>query len=112
MPLTPPKPINLDYDLSNPYSKPKPTNTGIVSTNFYQKPQGILKPVQVGNVKVDTKNPVLVEPTGLALPKPEQQQNPVESAGFWARKSNKQKAMFIGVGLIAVIAIVAFTKKK
>lgn len=88
--------------LTNPYTKPNPLAKPLYST----------KPVTAGGVTVETKKPILVEPTGLALPKPEQQQTPVESAGFWARKSNKQKAMFIGVGLIAVIAIVAFTNKK
>ena len=82
--------------LPNPYTKPNPLAKPLYST----------KPVTAGGVTVETKKPVLVEPV------PVQPQTPVESAGFWARKSNKQKAMFIGVGLIAVIAIVAFTNKK
>lgn len=106
--LQPPKPIGLNYNLNNPYSQPKPTGGGgIVNTNYYTKPKPTDNVVTVGNVKVETKNPVVVQ--GSATPPI---QDPVKSTGFWAKKTNKQKMMFIGVGVVAVIAIIAFSRKK
>lgn len=83
--------------LTNPYTK----------TNPLAKPLYSTKPVTAGGVTVETKKPVLVEPIPTTPA-----QNAVQSPGFWASKSNKQKVMFIGVGVLAIIAIVAFSKKK
>lgn len=83
--------------LTNPYTKPNPLAKPLYST----------KPVTAGGVTVETKKPVLIEPVP-AKPAPQG----VQSAGFWAKKTNKQKMMFIGVGIVAVVAILAFSKKK
>lgn len=79
--------------LTNPYAKPNPLAKPLYNT----------KPVSAGGVTVETKKPVLVEPAPTA---------PGKTAGFWAKKTNKQKMMFLGVGVVAVVAIIAFSKKK
>lgn len=83
--------------LTNPYTKPNPLAKPLYST----------KPVTAGGVTVETKKPVLVEPVPTTPA-----QTAVQSPGFWAKKTNKQKALFIGVGAIAILAIIAFSKKK
>ena len=105
--LTPPKPISLNYNLANPYAQPKPTNTGIVSTSFYQKPPALGKPVTVGNVRVDTTQPVIVqgEPVKPAPVNEEQQ-------GFWAKRTKTQKGLIIGGAIAVIIAVVVLRKKK
>jgi hypothetical protein len=84
--------------LTNPYTKPNPLSKPL----YTSKP----KPVTAGGVTVETKKPVLVEPVGGQKPAPE------ERPGFWASKTNKQKMLYVGVGIVAVIAILAFAKKK
>lgn len=82
--------------LTNPYTKPNPLAKPLYST----------KPVTAGGVTVETKKPVIVEPVGVQKPAP------IQKPGFWASKTNKQKIVFVGVGVVAVIAIMAFVKKK
>ena len=84
--------------LTNPYSRPNPLSKPL----YTSKP----KPVTAGGVTVETKKPILVEPVGVQKPAA------VETPGFWASKTNKQKMLYIGVGVVAVIAILAFAKKK
>jgi len=84
--------------LTNPYTKPNPLSKPL----YTSKP----KPVTAGGVTVETKKPVLVETVGVQKPAA------VEKPGFWASKTNKQKLLYVGVGVVAVIAILAFAKKK
>ena len=84
--------------LTNPYTKPNPLSKPL----YTSKP----KPVTAGGVTVETKKPVLVETVGVQKPAA------VKTPGFWASKTNKQKMLYVGVGVVAVIAILAFAKKK
>lgn len=109
--LQQPKPLGLSYNLTNPYVKPKPSNTGIVPTSYYQKPLGSTKPVAIGNVKVDTKNPVIVESDAN---KGQGNEITEESkTSFWEKRTKIQKGLIIG-GAVAIVAFVgyrAFVKK-
>jgi type IV secretory pathway VirB6-like protein len=101
--------------LGNPYSKP-PVNT-LTGTTAFQFNNPLSKPLYspapkptnttVGNVKVNTTKPVLLQTqqgdaqvTGDDLQKP----------GFWASKTKKQKTAIIisvvaGVSLLTYIAL-------
>ena len=101
--LYPPKPIGLNYNLTNPYAQPKPINTGIVSTNFYQKPPALGKPVTVGNVRVDTTKPVIVQGDTKTVDV-EKEKEVGTKVGFWASKTKKQKIL-IATGAVVVVAL-------
>jgi hypothetical protein len=85
--------------LTNPYTKPNPLSKPL----YTSKP----KPVTAGGVTVETKKPVLVETVGVQKPEA------VETPGFWASKSKKQKTIMIvsGVAIVSLIAYFAFKKK-
>lgn len=97
--------------LSNPFAQQNPLNKPLVAPKPKQTPPNYGKPANFGNVSVTTKNPVLVQPTGLALPKEEEQKMPVESVGFWASKTKKQKTLIIS-GIVAVVAFGYFLTRK
>ena len=108
--LYPPKPIGLNYNLTNPYAQSKPINTGIVSTNFYQKPPALGKPVTVGNVRVDTTKPVIVQgDTKTVDVEKEKEVGP--KVGFWASKTKKQKTLII-VSVVAVVSLMTYIALK
>ena len=104
--LYPPKPIGLNYNLTNPYAQPKPINTGIVSTNFYQKPPALGKPVTVGNVRVDTTKPIIIQGEPI---KEDTKQN--DKKNFWASKTKKQKTLII-VSVVAVVSLMTYIALK
>ena len=98
--------------LSNPFAQQNPLNKPLVAPKPpKQTPPNYGKPANFGNVSVTTKNPVFVQPTGLALPKEEESKIPTESVGFWASKSKKQKTLIVS-GIVIVVALGYFLTRK
>lgn len=94
--------------LSNPFAQQNPLNQPLVAPTLpKQNTQNYGKPANFGNVSVTTKNPILIKPTGLALPKEEEQKMPAESVGFWASKSKKQKTLIVS-GIVVVVAALGY----
>ena len=108
--LQPPKPIGLNAPtLGNPWVKPTSNlNTGIVGKNYYQKPLPPNRGISVGNVRVETTKPIVVQ--GDAS-EPETEKKSVKK-GFWAQRSKTEKGLIIGGALIAVVAIAMYIRKK
>lgn len=85
--------------LQNPYLRPNPLSKPI----YTSQP----KPVTAGGVTVETKKPILVQPTGLVLPQPESVQTP----GFWASKTKKQKTAII-ISVVATVSLLTYIALK
>ena len=98
--------------LSNPFAQQNPLNKPLVAPRPpKQTPLNYGKPANFGNVTVSTKNPILVEPTGLALPKEVEPKTPIQTQGFWSSKTKKQKTMII-VSVVAVVSLMAYIALK